>query len=84
MFSRFISDKSDKSASLFWSNLRYITNFFLALGERMPERAGEGLLGLPNPIRSPYESLIIHNAFVGKEEEDHSDDRRAESESWTE
>ena len=41
-------------------------------------------VGLPYPIRSPYEAFIVHNALVGKQEEDHSDDRRAESESWTE
>ena len=41
-------------------------------------------LSLSNPIRSPYKSLVVHNALVGKEKEDHSDDRRAESESWAE
>ena len=41
-------------------------------------------LPLPNPIRSPYETFIVHNALVGKKEEYHSDDRCAESESRTE
>ena len=50
----------------------------------MPERTGEGLLGLPYPIRSPYEAFIIHDALVGKEDEYHSDDRRTERESRAE
>ena len=42
------------------------------------------ILPLPNPIRRLYEAFVIHNAFVGKEKENHSDDRRTESESRAE
>ena len=41
-------------------------------------------LPLPNPIRSPYEAFIVHNALVGKKEEYHSDNRRTERECWAE
>ena len=41
-------------------------------------------LPLPNPIRSPYETFIVHNALVGKKEEYHSDNRRTERKCWAE